>query len=430
MAQPQPTHALPSGVDQIRRVATTVLTYDAPFPDDPLAWLEREGRSAPHLAALIDGLAQRLRRTGVPVVRISIHIGTVHPQLLGYGCVWNHRGGHCKEFEVRHAAIDAGSFKRGPLRPVIEDGLVVRRDPRLPEARAEFALMADLHEEGITDYIARPLGAIGRAHIAVTYSTDAAQRFAPEDLARIERTLPILLLHLDLRIMSSIASNVLDAYVGRRAGARVLRGEVLRGEGEHVDAVIWVSDLRNFTGLSDRLPDAEMIGLLNAYFERMVGAILEHGGEVLKFIGDGLLAIFPVDPAAPEAAAESAIHAGKAALAALAGLNETTGKSPGFAGDWGPLGTGIALHRGHVFFGNIGAPARVDFTVIGTAVNLAARVEPLTKTLGHSLLLTDAVAKLTQQSLVALGTHPLRGLATPVRLFAPAKSDSGSARLA
>jgi len=415
----QPPIALPSGVDLIRRVPATELDNDAPHASDPLGWLEREARAAPNLAAIIDGLVQRLRRAGVALARLTIHIGTVHPQLLGYGCVWSRQTGHCDEFEVRHAANEADSYKRSPLRLVIEDGALVRRDPRLPEAQAEFPLMTDLAVEGITDYVARPLGAISGKRSSVTYSTDAPQRFGEADLALIERALPALALNIDTRIMLSIAGNVLDAYVGRRAGARVLRGEILRGQGERIDAVIWVSDLRDYTGLSDRLPDTDMIRLLNAYFEQLVNAILEHGGEVLKFMGDGLLAIFPVDPSAPKAAAESALAAAEAALAALAKFNDHGGKSLAIDGAWSPLGTGIALHRGPVFFGNIGASARVDFTVVGAAVNLAARVEPLTKTLGRSLLLTEAVAQLTSQPLLSLGTFPLRGLSAPIAIFAP-----------
>lgn len=295
----QPPIALPPGVDVIRRVPATELRDDALHASDPIRWLVHEARAAPSLAAMIDGLTQRLCGAGVALARLSIHLGTVHPQLLGYGCVWNRREGHSTEYQVRHVARDDDSYKRSPLRLVIENGEVIRRDPRLPEAQAEFTLMADLSADGITDYVVRPLGAISGAFSTVSYATDAPQRFGEADLALIERALPALLLNLDARIMLSIAGNVLDAYVGRRAGARVLRGEILRGQGERIDAVIWVSDLRDYTGLSDRLPDTDMIRLLNVYFEQLVNAILDHGGEVLKFMGDGLLAIFPVDPIAP-----------------------------------------------------------------------------------------------------------------------------------
>ncbi|HVF64872.1 MAG TPA: adenylate/guanylate cyclase domain-containing protein [Casimicrobiaceae bacterium] len=393
------------------------MPQDARWRDDPVAWLAREARDMPHLAAIIDGLTQRLRHAGVPLARLSIHLGTVHPQLLGYGCLWNHADAVCDEFEVRRAALDNASFLKSPLRPVIQEGKTVRRDPRLPEAQAEFPLMAELAVSGITDYVAQPLGDLAEVHTAVTYATDSPQRFSERDLALIESTLPTLLLNLDARIMRGIAANVLDAYVGPRAGARVLKGETRRGQGERIDAVIWVSDLREYTRLSDRLPEDDVIRLLNAYFDRIVNAILMHGGEVLKFIGDGLLAVFPIGPASPRVAADSAIAAARTALTALREINEADDETRAIPGDWRPLTMGIALHRGEVFFGNIGAPTRVDFTVVGPAVNLAARVEPLTKKLKRPLLLTHAVAELTTQSLAELGAFRLRGLSEPVTIY-------------
>lgn len=409
--------ALPPGVDLVRRVPIAPLPDDAPHAHDAGAWLLGDARASPSLAAIVDGLAQRLRNAGVPLTRLTIHIGTVHPQLRGYGCTWSLGTGSCSELEVRHAALHEESYKRSPMRMVIEEDACVRRDPRLPEAQVEFPLMADLLAEGITDYVARPLGAFDDVHSAVTYATDSPLRFDASHLAAVEEVLPTLLLHVDSRIMRSVAGNVLDAYVGPRAGARVLRGEIQRGQGERIDAVIWISDLRDYTALSDRLPDTQTIHVLNAYFEQLVSAILAHGGEVLKFIGDGLLAIFPVDPSAPDAAADAALAAARAGLAGLASL--------AVDGEAEPLRAGIALHRGEVFFGNIGAPARVDFTVIGAAVNLTARVEPLTKTLGAPLLVTEAVARLTSQPLRPLGTHAFRGLSVPIAVFAPAQGGVG-----
>jgi adenylate cyclase len=411
---------LPAGVDLVRRVPLDVLADDAPHARDPVAWLLNEARTASSVAAIIDGLAQRLRKAAVPLTRFTIHIGTVHPQLLGYGCNWSLATNSCAEFEVRHAALDEDSYRRSPMRLVIEERVIVRRDPRRIEAQAEFALMRDLDAERITDYVARPLDMLGTGRSAVTYATDSPLRFDDVHLALIESTLPALLLHVDARIMRSVAGNVLDAYIGPRAGARVLRGEIQRGQGERIDAVIWISDLRDYTALSDRLPDTQTIRVLNAYFEQLVGAIRAHGGEVLKFIGDGLLAIFPVDSSAPGAAADAALAAATAGLAGLERLNAERGRPSAPDGDWPALRVGIALHRGEVFFGNIGAPTRVDFTVIGAAVNLTARVEPLTKALGTPLLVTEAVAKLASEPLLPLGTHSLRGLSTPIAVFAPA----------
>ena len=169
-----------------------------------------------------------------------------------------------------------------------------------------------------------------------------------------------------------------------------------RGFGETIDAVIWISDMRDFTSLSDRIDNSEMIRLLNAFFEGLVDAVHGQGGEVLKFVGD--LAIFPISgtQAAPVAAA-AALAAARQGLAAVDGLNGAQSGEPAPDLSGRPLSVGIALHRGPVFFGNIGSRDRLDFTVIGRAVNLAARIEPLSKVTGRRLLLSDRVAELVEE---------------------------------
>jgi adenylate cyclase len=186
-----------------------------------------------------------------------------------------------------------------------------------------------------------------------------------------------------------------------------------------IDAIVWVSDMRGYTKLSDRLEGAEMIRLLNAYFERQVEAIHAEDGEVLKFMGDGMLAIFPIGPerSAAEAAA-AALRAARAGLAAVRALNGADGHALAIKTEWRPIDMAIALHRGPVFFGNIGSADRLDFTVTGPAVNLAARVEPLAKETGRRLLMTKAVAELVEGPLDSLGSFVFRGLAEPVAVFA------------
>jgi adenylate cyclase len=211
---------------------------------------------------------------------------------------------------------------------------------------------------------------------------------------------------------------VLDTYLGTAAGGKVLRGSIHRGSGERIRAIIWASDLRGFTDLADRLEGADMIALPNAYFERLVGAVLIHDGEVLKFIGDGLLAVFPFAAFGDEAqAATASLAAAEAAMAAVDRLNADPPPELACIAGWQPLRSGIALHEGDVFFGNVGAEARLDFTVIGRAVNAASRVEAMTKTLGHSILITEPVARRLDRPLKPLGAHALRGLAEPVPLF-------------
>ena len=197
----------------------------------------------------------------------------------------------------------------------------------------------------------------------------------------------------------------------------MLRGSIKRGAGEPIRAIIWASDLRGFTDLADRLDGPDMIALLNGYFECLAGAVLAHEGEVLKFIGDGLLAVFPYSAFADEkAAAAAALAAAQGALQAIERLNEDPQAFANIPG-WRPLRTGIALHEGEVFFGNVGAPERLDFTVIGRAVNAASRVEALSKTLGRSIVVTEPVMRLLDRPLEPLGEHELRGLAAPISIY-------------
>jgi adenylate cyclase len=244
--------------------------------------------------------------------------------------------------------------------------------------------------------------------------------FSESEFADIRRLFGLFALHVERHIALSLCRNVLDTYLGAAAGRRVLTGAIKRGAGEPIRAVIWASDLRGFTDLADRLDERDMIALLNAYFERLAGAVIEKGGEVMKFIGDGLLATFPFaafDSA--EAAADAALAAADQAMAAIADLNRAAPAALADIAGWQPLRTGIALHEGEVFFGNVGAPERLDFTVIGKAVNAASRIEALTKTLGREVLISGPVASRLARPLEDMGEHRLRGLVEPVRVFSP-----------
>jgi class 3 adenylate cyclase len=221
-----------------------------------------------------------------------------------------------------------------------------------------------------------------------------------------------------------IARSLLQAYLGRRSAERVLSGTIRRGTGEVIDAVVWVSDLRDFTQLSEKLDSAQVIAALNDCCARLVGAIQPFGGEVLKFIGDGLLAIFPVAPRGESAACAAALAAVRAAREGMVRLDRER-----IGADLPPLPFGVGLHLGPVVYGNIGAPDRLDFTAIGTAVNVASRIEGLCRTLAYPVLISEAVAARSAGSLTPVGSYPIRGSAAPVALFTLpelAKPDSGS----
>jgi adenylate cyclase len=247
--------------------------------------------------------------------------------------------------------------------------------------------------------------------------------FADQDIEQIQRLLRLFTLHVERHIAVRIATNTLNAYLGPVAAGKVLSGEINRGSGQSIRAMIWVSDLRGFTDLSGRLSGGDMIALLNGYFECFAGAVLAHGGEVLKFMGDGLLAVFPLgDGDHARNAASAALAAAEQALAGLDAINQSAPPPLDQIDGWRPLRAGIALHEGEVFFGNIGAPERLDFTVIGPAVNEASRVEALQKTIGRSILITGAAACLIDAPLDFVGDHTLRGVAEPVAIYSPARA--------
>jgi adenylate cyclase len=239
----------------------------------------------------------------------------------------------------------------------------------------------------------------------------AAQEIA--DMAWIAQRVPIFA---DLHNLRNIARNVLNAYLGSNTGPRVLAGQIRRGTGEELNAVLWSSDLRQFR--SDRLAGGQMIAILNALFDAQAKAIGNHGGEILKFIGDGLLAIFPIDDT--RMARDAARDALAAASEAVAAVRLLVG-DPSMVGE-PPLEIVVALHIGRVIYGNIGAADRLDFTVIGPAVNLVSRIETVAKTLNVQIVVSDDFARVYERPLMSLGRHQLRGLTTPHELFTPAAS--------
>jgi adenylate cyclase len=391
-----------------------------------LDWLMSGAGAPAGPAELLDGLVARLVAAGHPIERATLNMSTLHPQLLGITANWRGDLGIWDELQVNEHVQETSDYITRPHRLMIEEGRSIRMNPQEPAAGSTYPIMNTLAAAGFTDYWGFPLKREPHSYTLVTLATRQVGGFSNDTIKAVEALRSALALNVEIVSRGKVAEHVLDAYLGRRIGKRVLAGDIKRGFGETIDAVIWVSDMRAFTSLSDRIDSAEMISLLNAFFERLVEAVHGRGGEVLKFVGDGMLAIFPISDAQPAAAAAAvAVAAAQEGLAAVEGLNEAGSSGPTTDVCWRPLGMGIALHRGPVFFGNIGAKDRLDFTVIGPAVNLAARVEPLSKETGRRLLLTDKVAGLLELPLEELGDFPVRGLAQSVALFSVSAEDGG-----
>jgi adenylate cyclase len=378
---------------------------------DLVAWLLEHGRSIERIGAFVDELCWRAVATGIPLWRVTLHTATLHPQIEGLGCRWWRDRGVMEEFTITLGAEEHGEFLNSPIRGSVLNGEIARF--RLSDVQGrEFPLLGRLREAGGTDYLALPLFRLLDSHPVITWATDVPGGFTDDHIARLAALAPALGAVIEARLRRRIARDLLDTYLGRQAGRRVLAGQIRRGRGERVRAVIMASDLRGSTALSDHLPADEMIELLNAYFERVAAPVQAYGGDVLKFLGDGVLAIFPVDELGEANAAAAALQAATETLADLVALCHTL-EHP----DRPPLCAGIGLHLGDVFYGNVGAPGRLDFTVIGPAVNLAFRIESMTKELRRPLLASRAFARAVPTPLVALGTHWLRGIAEPEELF-------------
>lgn len=407
----------PAFVTLLRRRSFDKAELGTQTLEDTERWLLTGANLETDLLELFQSFAWRLVASGLAIKRASLHVGTLHPQFFGYAWNWEHDDGFCDEVKVGDTGPQTEAFRSNPLFRVIEHGEMVRERLAGRSEELPSPLLRDLAAKGFTDYAALPLNAGGAYHNAATIATMAPGGFTDAQFSTILRLLQILALHVARHIALRIAENVATTYLGEDAGTHVLDGSIKRGSGAAIDAVIWASDLRGFTQLADRLDDRELTAVLNAYFDVLAGSVLTHGGDVLKFIGDGLLAVFPFSGFDSEAAAaDAAISAAEAALGELSKLNADPEALAGIKG-WRPLKTGIALHRGKAFFGNVGAPQRLDFTVIGKAVNAAARIEALCKTTGRDLLVAEPVAELSKRDLESVGSFDLRGLEQPVALY-------------
>jgi adenylate cyclase len=302
-----------------------------------------------------------------------------------------------------------------PVWRVVVGGETLRRRVDVPESELDFPILHDLKALGATDYFALPIKRAQGINYMVTYVTDRIGGFTAQEtleLSRVSQRLPLLV---DLHNLRRISSNILNAYLGAKTGPKVLAGQIRRGTGEEITAVLWSSDLRGFTERSDRLAGNRMIAILNALFDAQGKSIKDHGGEILKFVGDGLLAIFPIEHAAK--AADAARCALDAATQAVEAARELT-SDPSLV-DEPPLEIVVALHIGTAIYGNIGAADRLDFTVIGPAVNLVSRIEAVAKKLNLPIIVSDDFARAYGGPLRPLGRHELRGLSMPHDLFAP-----------
>jgi adenylate cyclase len=383
-------------------------------------WTMEAGLHGVTAGELFDGYCRRLVEEGVPLLRAYVSTQTLHPQWTGYGYTWHRRLNAVREQHYERTASPRSEWLRSPFFQLIERARAGEPTPTLrrrlslgPEQR-DFPALVDFYEDGASDYyaIVYTYGLHGDpAHgtgVVFSFAVDGEHGFEESHLMLLEATLPGLALALKAHAGHDIASSLLRTYLGEDAGRRVHSGAVTRGTTEGLQAVIWYADIRGFTKASDRWPGPAIIEMLDDAFESLTAPLRERGGQVLKFIGDAMLAIFAVHDEKESVVCRRALDAAEEALALLAARNAERDAlgAPIVEVD-------IALHVGEVLYGNVGAEDRLDFTVIGPAVNEAARIEKLCDGLDRRILASQRFARAAELCggrLAPLGAHSLRGV--------------------
>ena len=376
-------------------------------------WLVDGARSAAQPQQIMAQLCDRLLCCGIPLWRAAVSVSTLHPQIVARRFIWR-PGAEVEVSEGRFGLFDTPEFRDSPVAHVIATRETLRRRLADPACPLDFPILLERRSEGVTDYLATPLFFTdGTIHLA-TWTSRQPGGLSDRQIAGIEAIVAPLARVAEIWAMRRTAGTLLDTYVGPHAGERILAGQIRRGDIDEIHAAIWLSDMRGFTAWTDSIAPRPLIDLLNRYFDCQVPAILDHGGEVLKFMGDGLLAICPIaggDANAAEAC-RRALAAARAAQANVEALAEPAGIE-----DFDGLGFRLALHLGEVLYGNIGSGNRLDFTCIGQAVNLAARMEKLAGRLGRMILASSEFARHCGSEFVALGEFTLAGFSAPQQIF-------------
>ena len=370
-------------------------------------WLDAGAPGARLPQEVLAQFCRRMLAAGLSLYRVAVFVRTLHPNVVGRGFIWQDDRDAVEIIEYPYSQLESEQYQRSPVRIVFNQHAEVRRRLADPACPRDFRILDDIAQEGATDFLALPLKFLNGEVHAATFATRRPGGFSPADLPALRRMLPPFTRVAEIYANMRKAQTILDAYLGPNAGAKVLAGQIKRGDAQDIDAVIWFCDLRDSTKLADSMGRHEFLRLLNEYFECVLGPVLERQGEVLRFIGDAALAIFPVERD-PRVACAKAVDAAREALSRLEKLNGT--RHP-------PLRCGIGLHLGELTYGNVGTPSRIEFTVVGAAANEAARIEGLCKRLEVDLLVSGEVARTLPLAWRPLGSHTLSGVGDKMELF-------------
>ena len=354
----------------------------------------------PNLEAVTYAVADKLTEVGLPLWRFRLAMRTTHPLVTAISTIWERETGPQEVFVSPHGLEQRSAFAGSPMQQITATRAPLHRDlsTLTPEDHIAFH---ELHERGATDYFGIPLVYGDHMSGIMISVTDAPGGFSQHDREGLLAISLIVSPLVEVRRLAILSKAVATAYLGPLTGQRVLGGEITRGHVDHLDAAILVSDLRGWTRLNTDRPVEETVAIANSYFEILDTAVRDHDGEILKFMGDGVLAVFPV-ASDPSDAAQNALKAAQQALSQ---------QTP-------DIQFGIGLHIGNVLYGNTGSERRLDFTVMGAAVNLAARIEALCSQAGHALLMSSDVAEMVTETPKTIGTFDLKGLSGQTEVFA------------
>jgi adenylate cyclase len=387
-------------------------------------WLMSQALGEGDVHDIVGECCDRLLAAGIPLWRAFVSFRVLHPKFATLTFIWRRgeRSGSVERIETLHGeAFSSDDWKQSPMNHMLTTQIpFLRRRLTGEEALLDFPVCRDLRDQGASDYVAWMIpfarddepgphmdGVIG------SWSTDRPSGFSDPEIRSLMRIQRRLVVSLKVQIKQQIAQTVLATYLGMDAGRQVLEGQIRRGDGEMVHAVIWYSDMRGSTRLADNLAAEDFLKTVNSYFECTAGAVLANGGEVLRFIGDAVLAIFPIRDGDPRSACELAMAAARDADARLEAVNAQRAHL-----SLEPLDYGLGLHVGDVMFGNIGVPERLEFSVVGPAANEVARIETLTKALSRRVLASAEFARCVPHEWESTGEHALEGVGEPLEVMA------------
>jgi adenylate cyclase len=398
------------------------------------SWLVEAGLAGATETELLHGFCDRCRGAGIPLSRAALIVDTLHPTHEGHVFRW--RGDSVEQPEVTEYGPSVGEaaarWEASPFYHLVKTGGSELRCRLGAGELDDFAVLREMKAEGQTDYVVfvhrfGEASVIGEMNcVYSSWATASRRGFGETDLDALRRFVPLLALAVKGVSLTHIARTLVEVYLGRDAGERVLSGKISRGVADRIKAVIWFSDLRGYTKITDTAPPEEIIPLLNDYSAAVIGAVRAAGGEVLKLIGDGVLAIFRADD--PAEACRGAMRAMSSLKTATKAVNERRA-----AGNHPVTSVYLGLHIGEVFYGNIGSEDRLDFTVVGPAVNEASRIAAMCRSVDRGVVFSSEFAAATPEpersKLVSVGRYALRGVGRAEELFTldPALQAQGQA---